>query len=327
MKFKKNPFWLHPIKGDRISKLFINRDDELMVIQSVLETEYQKPSDICAIIGGTGIGKSSLLYQTKEIANDLDYDVGFKKGTSDLLSGSEDLIKSKDVAIIDDIDKLKDDQSEKFYNQLESLIDEITFVFFSDSYHRAESIRQSRSFVTTHSLTLPNGLNDDKLIYFLEKRMKNCLIKDAEEFELPFENTALEMATIRSRGNLRKFFNYAQTGWDIHRSQKHDTVTKEDMGKGIGMEDKTILGSFDNMDYKIIWHTTRGRFHKKLLAHECDTNRVTLNKRLKGPLSDLIVEEKKGKEIEVTSLYRKMPQGKQILEGMLRDLRVDIEKL
>jgi len=326
MRFKINPFWLHPIKEDKIPMLFVDREDELTLVRSILKTEFQDPSEICAVVGGIGIGKSSLLYQAKRIAEDSDLHVEYMNGTENIISKSEELIKNKDVAIIDDVDKLDDDHAKIFYDKLETLLDDINFVFFSDSFKRNEEIRKIRSFITTDSLGLPKMLSNEELFFFLKKRMEKCLIKDVKGFELPFEDTALDMAAIRSNGNLRNFFDYTQSGWKISRGTNNDIVNSKHMQKGIILKDRTILGGRDIIDYKIIWNSTKGEFNKKLLAHECGINRGTLDNRIKN-ISHIINQENRGKEVIISSIYNQIPEGTKILKGILKDLRVNIDKL
>ncbi|MFO7991245.1 MAG: hypothetical protein R6U61_02995 [Thermoplasmata archaeon] len=325
MKFvKENPFWLHPVREDQIDTLFINREDKINLVRSIIS---DFPRIISSMVGGVGTGKSSMLQYIKKIAIEEGYEVGLIKGTSDILKNSEELIKNKDVALIDDINKVDDGKANQFYNCLESLLDQSKFVFFADTFDRDGKTKENREFTVTQSITLPYRMPIDDLREFLTKRMENCVSDDVESFENPFTEGALKMASIRSMGNLRKFLKYSQTAW-LSKHSGSKTVTNKEMKKAVIQLDKDYLYGLSNTDYKILWYSTKGPINKKYLKQKADDMHIqTLNKRLERSLSSFVQVRVEGRNSLVSSIYLDIPDGKDILKELLIDLQADIPEL
>lgn len=325
MKFKRNPFWLHPIKEEQIDELFINREKKLNRIESMLNTEFENPTIISAVIGGVGIGKSSLLTHIKKTAKESGKSVGLTKETSSPTKNIPALLKKKEVALIDDIDKVVDEKANKFYNMIENQLEEIDFVFFADTFEREKDTKENREFTATQAIMLPKGMSDEKLHSFLIERMKNCY-SGKKDFHNPFEEKAIQLACLRSFGNLRTFFKYIQSAWWSKKDP--EPVTVDNMKEGIVTQDKNKMYGFGQTEYKILWYSTKGEISKGYLKKKAnDIHLDTLNKRLNGPLEEFVTVKTKGKKSQVSSIYSKLPGGKEILKRILRGLRVDIPEI
>ncbi len=325
MKFEKeNPFWLHPIEENQLDTLFIDREDKINLIERIFSSF---PRIICTIIGGVGTGKSSILRYTKKIAKENDYSVGLVKDVSDVPEVTEEIIKEKEVALIDNIDKLEDTKANKFYNSLETLLDQSKFVFFTDTLERDEETKRNREFTISQSLTLSYRMSTDNLEEFLSQRMENCLSEDFTDFELPFSKRSLNMAAIRSRGNLRRFLKYTQTAW-LSKKDDKDQVSEDEMKTAIAQKDKDILYGLSKTDYQILWYSTKGEISKKFLKQKTGgIHTTTLNKKLNGPLKNFVTVKKSGRNSLVKTIYVEIPHGKEILRDLLKDLQVDIPEL
>ncbi len=315
MKFKTDPFYLYPIQESHIDTLFINREKECDMIISILKTEF---NEICSIIGGIGTGKSSTAIYAynrakrlgKEVVlldNVTEYEKTVKKGMGDI-----------DVIIIDDIDKVGDEKASEFYKSLESIFKENITIFYTDTYQRDRKTSDLREFTASQYITLPRKLGKDSLNTLLKGRMINCVIND--DFNYPFSDKAIEMASIRSLGNIPRFFTYAKHAWTIYRGKNKKILDEEDIKEGIINVDRATLGRLDMTDLRIIWNCTFGNPNKTLLAHQSDIHPKTLDNRIIEDLSGLITQVRDGQEVYVSSIYTKLPGGKGILEQILKDL-------
>jgi len=323
LKFRADPFYLYPVKEDMIDRLFVNRKEEINIVTGLLGTSFANTAEICAVIGGIGVGKSSTLYCIMKIAKEMGYKAEFYNGPEDFYSGAKRPATGKRVEIIDDVGKASEKEARRFYATLEK---HGGIVFFSDTYARTTENLKLRQFTVSQSISLPKGLSDEKLRFFIEERMKKCLAP-RQKFVFPFEDEALQMASTRSAGNLRSFLNYAKNGWRVATGSGRSNVAADDMKAGMIILDRSLLGSCDLIDLKILWHSTRGAINKSFLAHQSGIDTKTLDSRLDGRLAELVTQKRSGKEIVVSSIYRYVKDGDDILEKVIDGLgihRMDI---
>lgn len=318
MKFKEDPFILDPVREDQIDLLFIDREEEIEEIKALLTPEFQKKKVVCPIIGGIGTGKSSLLIYVRAIAKEFDLDIVMLEDYDEFKQiGKKDLEEKKTV-LVDDIDKLNDETAYDFYSELESLLEDGGNLFFSDTYQRDKETAHLRDFSTSDLITLPQSLNKEELQMFLEKRMKKTSI--AEDFTFPFEEDTIELASIRALGNLRKFFKYTNKAWTLFRTSDKERVEEKDMLEAIRKVDRAEIGRLDPTSLETLWNCTIARKNKGVLAMDTGTHRSTVTNRLNDELSSLTKQVKEGKEVRVSSIYRDLPNGVEILEQILKDL-------
>ncbi len=315
MKFKTDPFYLYPIKESLIDRLFIDRENECQMIGAILETDFK---EICPVIGGIGTGKSSTAIYTYREAKKLDKNVKMING----LDNFDDLMVNEvgdlDVIIVDDVDKVSDERAAKFYKKLESVIKEDITIFYTDTYKRDKNTSDLREFTASQYITLPRRLNKGDLNELLMGRMKNC--SKEKDFDYPFKDEAIRMASIRSGGNIRRFFTYTKHAWTIYKGKNKKVLDVSDMKQGIINVDRAVLGSLDLTDLKIIWYSTIGKPNKTFLAHQSNIHPKTLDNRIKEDLSGLVTQVREGKDVHVYSIYSKLADGKEILEKILKDL-------
>ncbi|MDO9538093.1 MAG: hypothetical protein Q7J68_07225 [Thermoplasmata archaeon] len=322
MGFISDPFYLYAIKDEMIDNLFVNREDELSIAKGILGMKFGDTTEICLIVGGIGVGKSSLLHRIVKIANDMGYNVEFFDSLDSFYSGIEKSRKKKTVSLIDDVGKVSDDEAREFYDHTEKHMSEHGgILFFSDTYHRHKKTLESRNFTVSQSISLPRGMNKEKLSYFLRERMKRCLAP-GEKFDFPFEDESLNIAATRSGGNLRNFLNYAKNGWMVAAGSEKTTVGMEEMKTGMIIIDRALLGICDIIDFKILWHSTTGIINKTYLAHKCEIDTKTLDSRIDDKLAELITQKRSGKDVVVTSIYRYIDGGQEILENVMEGLGV-----
>ncbi len=321
MKFKENPFELYPIGIDELDLLFINREDKIRLAETILESGYETPREISIIMGGRGVGKSSFLNYVKKLAMEKDFSTAFYNDFEDIRSKSDQILKDNDVALIDDMDKLNDEKAIEFYRLSEAILEESGFIFVCDRHQRSQGTVNNRNFTGSQFISLQRELETDKLQFFLEERMKNCM-EDVDDFYFPYDDCAIEMASIRSRGNLRNFIHYSRDGWRIAQSEDIKIVEREEMKEAIIAVDSAFLSGLDNTDFRILWYATIGQVNKSYLAHQCNIDRKTLNKHLDDKLSDIIIERRSGMEINLSSIYKTLPDGEEILQRIFRNLGV-----
>ena len=321
MKFSADPFYLYPVRENMIDTLFVDREEEISLARGILGINFEDTFEICAVIGGIGVGKSSFLYYVIKIAKEMGYKVKFYSNPDEFYSATKKNNKNINVSLIDDVGKISEDEACKFYTYIEKYTEKQGIIFFSDVYKRDKKTLELRKFTVSQNITLPQGLSKERLKYFLEERMKKCLSLN-EKFEFPFEEKALEMANIRSTGNLRNFFNYSKNSWVIATGGGKNKINKKDMISGIIAIDRAILGSFDLIDYKILWHSTQGEINKSFLAHQCGIDSKTLESRIEDKLFELISQKRSGKDILIKSIYRYIEGGQEILERLLEGLGV-----
>lgn len=320
LRFSTDPFYLYPIKEDMIDRLFVDREDEIKIAKSLLSMRFEDAIEICVVAGGIGIGKSSFLHYVSKLAEEMAKNVEFFNNPNEFYSGIERIKGDNCVGIVDDVGKVSDQDAWKFYNFLEmELRARGGTLFFSDTYNRRMDTLRLRSFIVSQSVSLPRGLSKEKLTYFLNERMKNCLAPD-DIFESPFENEVVEMAATRSSGNLRNFLNYMKNAWTVGLGGGKDIVNSEDMKNGIIITDRSLLGNCDLIDFKILWYSTIGTFNKSYIAHQCNIDSKTLESRLNSTLIDISSQHRSGKDVIVTSVYRHLKDGEEILEKIIEGL-------
>jgi hypothetical protein len=173
----------------------------------------------------------------------------------------------------------------------------------------------------SHSISLPRGMNKEKLALFLQERMKKCMLP-GERFTFPFDDESLAIAATRSKGNLRNYLNYTKNGWMIATGSGKSTVGMDDMKAGIIIVDRALLGICDIIDFKILWHSTVGDINKSYLAHQCGIDIKTLDSRMEDKLAELITQKRSGKDIIVTSIYKYIEGGQEILEKIMEGLGI-----
>ena len=315
MKFETDPFYLFPIKSDLLDKLFIDRENEINIAKSIIQYEFEGHKEICVINGGTGVGKSSLL----QYINKLSIEAGKKTCLcKDYQEFKSEKIE-EGVLIIDNIDKLKDEKVTKFYNKLEMMFETSGTIFFSDTYNRSRDVVNSRNFIVSDIISLPRGLDKDKLRFFLDERMKNC-VSDKEEYSFPFTDKALIISSKRANGNLRRFLRYTKSGWTIYRSKERTKLDEDIMKESVINVDRSLLGGLDSTDLRILWYSTIGEPNKEYLAHECNIHRNTLNQRLSHNINNLTSERREGKKVIINSIYKELEGGQEILEEILKGM-------
>jgi hypothetical protein len=320
MKFTTDPFYLYPVKDSLIANLFVDREEEISVAKGILGLEFEDAAEICAVIGGIGVGKSSILYYIMKIAKEMDYNVEFYNNPDHFYSGSDKVSKKKSVSLIDDVGKVSEDDAHKFYAFVEKHLDKYGgIIFFSDAYKRDKETLSLWNFTVSQNISLPKGISKEKLRYFLEERMKKCLAPD-EKFVFPFEERVLEMAAVRSMGNLRSFINYAKNGWMVATGSGKGMVSMKEMKAAMILVDRAILGSCDLTDFRILWYSTVGEINKSYLAHQCGIDIKTLDARIEDTLSELVTKNRSGKDVIIASIYRYIEDGKGILEEIIKGL-------
>ena len=322
MRFKTDPFYLYPVKEDMIDTLFIDREEEISIARGVLGTKFEDTVEICAVVGGIGVGKSSMLHYVANAAKDMGYDTFFFDNPDDFYSTNEKKSKKASVDLIDNVDKLDDEKTKKFYSFVEKKAQKSrSIVFFSDNYSRSRETQKLRDFTVSQHLSLPRGLSLEKLRYFLEERMKRCLAR-GNKYSPPFDDKALNMASVRSNGNLRNFLNYTKNGWMVATGGGRGMVTEKDMKGGMIIVDRALLGSCDLTDFRILWHSTTGDINKSYLAHLCGIDTKTLDSHIQDRLTDLVTQKRSGKDILVTSIYRYIDGGEEIMIKVIEGLGI-----
>ncbi len=317
--FKIDPFYLYPLKDDLLKPLFIDREDEINVAKGILMDQLESSLEICAVVGGIGIGKSSILNYIGGLAESNGFSVKHLAGTEAYQNEVNGLKIKKELLLIDDIDKADDEQAIEFYTELGKTPTKGRLIFFTDTYDRSSPAISLRGFTISHNISLPQGLTKEQLRFFLEERMRNCLTKDSTLI-FPFTNEAIEMAAIRSQGNLRAFLNCVKHGWKVARGGNLDEVGTSELEKGISAIDRVVLGACDIRDSRLRWFATVGDMNKAFLAHQAGVDSKTLESRIRSRLHDFIKERKDGKDIFISSIYKEVPGGKEILESIIKSL-------
>ena len=312
IEFRTDPFYLYPINESLIGNLFINREEEIKIARGILETKYITKFEICAVIGGIGVGKSSMLYYLMKLADKMGYDVFHFGNVNKFYSDAKSIEGGNIVYLIDDIDKLNDVEVSKSYTFIEEFLNiDGGIIFFSDIYDRNNKTLILRNFTVSQNISLPKNLPVEKLQYFLQERMRKCLV-NVKKFSQPFDKGSLEMAGIRSAGNLRNFLNYTKNAYMLAVGSKRKTVNIKDMKDGIIIIDRTFLGSCDMTDLRILWYATIGEMNKTYLAHKCGIDVKTLDSRIEDRLVEIILTKRSGKDIIITSVYNNIKDGKEI---------------
>lgn len=328
MKFDVNPFHLYPIKGDLIDKLFINRDNEISSAKGILNIKFKNTSEIVAIIGGTGIGKSSLLYYIFDFAEKEGKDVGYYTDPKEFILASKEN-ELDELILIDNGGKLNNSEAQSFYNTVGGYIDKYGgIIFFCDTYERNKDTLRVRKNITSQNIALPKKMKTEDLTYFIENRMKKCLIP-GQKFIFPFEDDAINMASLRSLGNLRNFIDYTQKGWFFisGNGNGNGKVGIEEMKIAIEQVDRSLIGNFDLIDLKILWYSTTAVLNKNFLSQKCGINVRTLESHLEEKLFDFITYQRHGVEIYPISVYKNIKDGKEILEKLIEGLGIDIQDI
>jgi hypothetical protein len=317
--FEKDPFFLLPLNEKMIDSHFIDREKEVRTVNSLLKTRFKDTVEICAVIGGIGIGKSSMLNFIGRLATEMVFNVEHMTGPD---AYPDDWVGEKakiTVFLIDDVDKADDRHAIDFYSRLEKATSVGRMIFFSDTYDRTEQALHLRNHTVTHNITLPQKLGTDRLKYFLEERMKRCLAKGSS-FEFPFNEESIAMASIRSGGNLRNFLNYTRHAWMVSTGDDRIEVVPADIIAGMVSIDSAQLGGCDTIDMKILWFSSIGDMNKAFLAHQCGINVKTMEGHIDGRLKELMKERKVGKESITNSVYRDIPGGQRILTEIIASL-------
>jgi hypothetical protein len=274
------------------------------------------------VVGGIGVGKSSMLHYISNIAKESGLSAEFYDNLDDFYSESKKNKTKNGVNIIDNVDKLDDENARKYYNYIEKRVGKLGgIIFFSDSYNREKKTLKLRNFTVSQNISLPMGLSREKLRYFLEERLKKCLEK-GNKLVFPFDEDAMEMASVRSTGNLRNFLNYTRNSWMVTIGGGGKKVTKKEMMAGMVIVDRSLLGRCDLIDLKILWHSTSGDINKSYLAHQCGIDSKTLDSHVENRLADLITQKRSGKDVLITSIYRYVDDGPEILEKIIEGLGI-----
>lgn len=319
MRFKKDPFYLYPLKDDMLGTHFVDRDEEIKIARGILQTQYEETVEICAVVGGIGVGKSSMLNYIGRLAEEMEYEVDHVdsfEGYSNLPKG----VRSKrNVLLIDDIDKIEDERAYEFFSRLGMDPLERRIIFFTDTYDRSGAALHLRNHTVSHNISLPQRLGKDRLRFFLEERMKRCLTRGSA-YKFPFNEKALEMASIRSRGNLRRFLNYAKHGWMVATGGGRDSVKPEELRVGMISIDRALLGGCDAIDMKILWYSTVGEMNKAYLSHKCGIDSKTMENRIAERIQEFMEVKRSGKEVLLSSIYKHMTGGTGVLTEIIKGL-------
>ncbi|MEF8832977.1 MAG: hypothetical protein V5A66_05625, partial [Candidatus Thermoplasmatota archaeon] len=137
MKFKPSPFYLYPIEEPYLDNLFVNREEELKIAEDPFTSEYierSSISEICAVIGDIGSGKSSLLNYIRASVEKENFDVSYHNQEDEAFPTAKIFEKESDVYIIDDVDKLDEGKARQFYAMLEKAISKCNLIYFSETY-------------------------------------------------------------------------------------------------------------------------------------------------------------------------------------------------
>lgn len=319
MKFKLNPFQLYPIRENQLDNLYIDRKKEIELIESILDTAFEKPDEVLPVLGEQGSGKSSTLNYIQYLAQKKGYNVASYTTDDEYLS--PDAYSNHHVVLIDNLDKANTEDLLDFYRKVEELIVNTKFIFFTERYNRAEEILQKRQSAISQKIPLQH-LDTGKLTEILKKRLKNCK-KEKSEFEFPFTTDAMKLASQRASNNLRAFIKYSKNAWTLASDQ--DNIDQEDMKEGIIMEDKTYLKPLSEDELKVIWYSTIGDFNMGYMSNLCNMSNQTLSKKIEN--SKLLFKERSGMETKVNSLYKKLPRGEEILRTMIDDLGVKFDEI
>ncbi len=329
MKFKPSPFYLYPIEEPYLDNLFVDREEELKIAEDPFTSEYIEQSsisEICAVIGDIGSGKSSLLNYIRASVEKENFDVSYHNQEDETFPTAKIFEGGSDVYIIDDVDKLDEGKARQFYTTLEKAISKCNLIYFSETYRRDEDLVKLRNSTVSENIILPRFLKEETLKDILEKRMKNCLTSSESEFEFPFSDQAIKMASIRSGNNLRRFFKYCKEAWKMSENKEH--IEDDTMKKGISMIDRELISRLDMNEIQILWSITESAKNKKYTANRTNVNRKTLDRVLReGPLKNLVESERKGNQVMLKSIYSRLPEGKEILKDIYARMGVDIESL
>ncbi|MFW6145059.1 MAG: hypothetical protein ACOC55_05750, partial [Candidatus Natronoplasma sp.] len=172
-------------------------------------------------------------------------------------------------------------------------------------------------------ITLPKFLTVEEFSTLLEQRMKNCLTSGSS-FEFPFDDQSIEMASLRAGSNLRSFLKYTKNAWNLLEDGK---VNMDTMEKGISLVDRNIIDRLGKNGLKLLWVTTDNELNKSYTAELCGMDRSTLDRKIDGPLKELIETKKEGRSVKLTSIYSRVPRGKKILRRVYKKMGIDIERL
>ncbi len=327
LEFERDPFYLFPIREGMLDVLFLDREEELSMAKGVLSMKYKDSQEICVILGGTGVGKSSILYNINRMAGELGHKTIFHANPEEFVRKTGEIESNVGVVIIDDIGKANNDLALRTYRAIEEHVSGTGgIVFFSDIYDRDKDTIKTRNFTVSQNISLPKSLSADRLSFFLEERMKRCLAK-GEEYQFPFERAAVDMAATRSSGNLRNFLGYIKNAWLAAYGYEKDSVEVKDMQSSVVTMDRALLGSCDLVDLRILWYATSGETNKNFLAHQCGIDTKTMETRINGMLSDLIIQRRSGKEILVSTVYKYIKNGQYVLERIFEGLGIQITEI
>jgi len=319
MRFEKDPYYLYPLKDEMIISHFVDRDEEIKTVKGVLKTQFEDTIEISAVIGGIGIGKSSMLNLIGKMAADMGYSVVSLESPDAYASHPKSSRSKMEILLIDDVDKIDDDHACTFYTNVGKNPTKGRMIFFTDTYDRNIAALNLRNHTISHNISLPQRLDRDRLRFFLEARMRNCLAKGSK-YAFPFADDALEMASIRSRGNLRNFLNYSRQGWMVAIGGDRTTVGQAELRTGMVSIDRALLGGCDAIDMRILWFSTEGDMNKAFLAHQCGIDTKTIDGRIKERLMDFVETRKSGKDVLISSIYKNMTGGKEVLTEIIRGL-------
>ena len=91
LKFSTDPFYLYPVKEDMIDRLFVNREEEINIAKGIMGMRFKDTAEICAVVGGIGVGKSSTLYYIANIAKENGYNAEFYDNPDDFYSEDKNI--------------------------------------------------------------------------------------------------------------------------------------------------------------------------------------------------------------------------------------------
>ena len=127
--------------------VIVNREEEINIAKGIMGMRFKDTAEICAVVGGIGVGKSSTLYYIANIAKENGYNAEFYDNPDDFYSEDKNIKEKDSVSIIDNVDKLDDENARKYYNFIEKHVSKLGGIIFkSESDY---SIRRQRNPVTT----------------------------------------------------------------------------------------------------------------------------------------------------------------------------------